>query len=56
VHCESRVAVAVARGQFGNLVRGTSAVGTRYQRAGEGKADREDSVCAIVNCDCVKWR
>jgi hypothetical protein len=36
VHCEIRVAVAVvARGQFGNPRRGTSAVGDRYQWADE---------------------
>jgi hypothetical protein len=30
--------------------RGTYAVGSRHQRAGEGPADREDSVGATVNC------
>jgi hypothetical protein len=27
-----------------------SAVGSLYQRTGEGTADRGDSLCAIVNC------
>jgi hypothetical protein len=35
VSAQSRVAVAVARGQFGNPGRGTSAVGSRYQKAGK---------------------
>jgi hypothetical protein len=30
--------------------RGTSAVGSRYQRSGEEITDREDSVCAAVKC------
>jgi hypothetical protein len=43
-HCEPRVAVAVAREQFGKPGKGTSAVGSRYQRTGEGTEDRGDSV------------
>jgi hypothetical protein len=52
VHCESRVAMAVARMQFGNPKEGerSSSVGSRYQRAGEGTADQEDSVLAVVKC------
>jgi hypothetical protein len=56
VHCESRDAVAVTLGPSGNQGRRTSAVGSRYQRTGEGTADREDLVRAIMNCDYVKWR
>jgi hypothetical protein len=44
VHCESRVAVTVAQGQFGNSERGTYSIESRYQRTGEGTADWEDSV------------
>jgi hypothetical protein len=45
---ESKVAVAVAQGQFRNAERGTTAVGIRYQRTGKGTADWEDSarVCS----------
>jgi hypothetical protein len=35
VHCESRVAVAVAWGQLENPGRGISIVGSRYQRTCE---------------------
>jgi hypothetical protein len=45
----ARVALGVARGEFRNPGMGTSAVGSRYQRTGEGTADREDSVRAAVN-------
>jgi hypothetical protein len=55
VHCQSRVAVAVVRGQFGNPGRGTSAGESRYQRTGEGTADRMDSVHAILNCTQTVW-
>jgi hypothetical protein len=37
VHCESRIAIAVARGQFGKSGRETSAVGIRYQKTGDGQ-------------------
>jgi hypothetical protein len=45
VGCESRVAVAVGRRQFGNPGKETSAVGCRYERTAEGGAGREDQVC-----------
>jgi hypothetical protein len=45
----SRVAVAEARGQFGNPEEwGTSADGSPYQSAGEEIVHREDSVSAAV--------
>jgi hypothetical protein len=48
VHCESIIAVAESRGQFGNPERrGTSTVGSRYQRSSEEIS--EDSACAVVN-------
>jgi hypothetical protein len=50
VHCESIVAVAMARGQFGNPERGMSTVGNRYQRTDEGTEDWENLVRAVVNC------
>jgi hypothetical protein len=37
VHYESGVAVIVGQEQFGNPGRGTSAVGSWYQRTGEGQ-------------------
>jgi hypothetical protein len=39
----------LAREQFMNPGRRTSAVGSRYERAGEGTADREDSVRGTCN-------
>jgi hypothetical protein len=45
MHYESRVVVAVARGQFRNPGRGTSASGSWYQGTGE-QTDWEDSVHA----------
>jgi hypothetical protein len=39
VHCESRLAVAVALGHFSNPGSVTSAVENRYQRTGEGQQD-----------------
>jgi hypothetical protein len=30
--------------------KGTTAVGSRYQSTVEERADREDSVCALINC------
>jgi hypothetical protein len=39
---QTNVAVVVAREQFGNTGRGTSAVGSRYQKTGEATADWED--------------
>jgi hypothetical protein len=47
---ESRVPVALAQGQFRNPGWVMSATGSQYQMTGEGTADREDSVCAVVNC------
>jgi hypothetical protein len=44
VYCESRVAVAVGRGQFGSPGMLTSAVESGYHRAGEGT-----STC-VVKC------
>jgi hypothetical protein len=44
VRCEARVAVAVARGQFGNPGKATSAVRTRYRRTSEGTTDKEDQL------------
>jgi hypothetical protein len=42
---------AEARGSFGNTVRGTSAIGSRYQTmTGEHTADWEDLVRAAVYC------
>jgi hypothetical protein len=46
VHCESRVAVAVACVQFGKAGRRTSAVGTRYQRTDEGQQS-EKTKCVL---------
>jgi hypothetical protein len=42
--------VAMARGQLWNPGRVTSAVGSRYQRTGEGTAEGVDSMRAIVDC------
>jgi hypothetical protein len=49
VHCESRFAVAVERGKFGNLERETSAVGERYQKTGTEQQTEKTSACT-VNC------
>jgi hypothetical protein len=46
----SRVPESVAWGQFENTGMGTSAMGSRYQRTGEGRGDWEDSVCTVGNC------
>jgi hypothetical protein len=41
VQCESRVAVAVAQGQVGNPGKGISAVGSLFQRTGEGQQTKK---------------
>jgi hypothetical protein len=46
VHCESRVAVPVGTGQFGDLEKGISAVRRQYQRTGEVTADWENPMSA----------
>jgi hypothetical protein len=53
---ESRVAEAVAWRQFENPEMGLSAVGSRYQRTGEGRGVWEDSVCTVGTVDCMNWR
>jgi hypothetical protein len=50
VHCESRVAVAITRGQVRNPGRRKYAIGNPYQRNGEERADQEDSVRTVANC------
>jgi hypothetical protein len=46
--------VDVGRGQFGNSGTGTSAVGTWYQRTGEGqKTKRTQRVSSELQADCV---
>jgi hypothetical protein len=44
VKCESRVALAVGRGEFGILGRETPAVGSRYPRTSERTVEQEDQV------------
>jgi hypothetical protein len=55
VNCESRVAEVVARGQFGNKIKGAYAVGSRYQRTGEGQqTEKIQRMCRTA--DCVNWQ
>jgi hypothetical protein len=44
----------VARGQFGNPGRRTSALGSRYQRTDERRADRVESERPISKCRLCK--
>jgi hypothetical protein len=55
VHCESRVAVAVAWGQFWNSERIMSAVGSQYQRTGEGQK-AEKTQCRYSELSSVRNR
>jgi hypothetical protein len=49
-----RVTVAVGWGQFRNPGRGTSAVGTRYQRTGVGQqTEGTRCMCSELQADCV---
>jgi hypothetical protein len=56
-HYESRVAVAVVRGQFGNPGRGTSAVGSRYQRTCvRQQTEKAKCVYNELQTDFVKYQ
>lgn len=52
MQCETRSAVAVTCGQFGNPGRGTSVVGRRYWRTCEGQQiGRTQCVCSELAID-----
>jgi hypothetical protein len=51
---ESRVAVAMGQGQFGNSGKGTYAVRSRYSRPCEELADWEDSVRVCSELQTVR--
>jgi hypothetical protein len=54
VHCESKVAAAVAQGQFGNPGRGIAVV-SQYKRTGVGQqTERTRCVRSELQTDRVK--
>jgi hypothetical protein len=64
VHCESRAAIAVEWGQFGNSGRKTSTVGSRYQRTGVEQHTKKTQCeyselqrdCEIVTVQTVNYK